>query len=185
MKRCMGRAGGSGTTSQRKRCTLRAESAAPIWARRSPMPTICRTTRRMRKPVRRSVLSFLRGECWKSRRRQGMQTLWNAHFIMAYSAAWRWMERAFSMSIRWRYCRRHVIRMNENFMSSRFARNGSAAHAARQTWRVCSARSVPMHIRKTRIRCFYIFIWEAPWKRRSAKRQQISVWNPTSLGRGM
>ena len=40
--------------------------------------------------------------------------------------------KSFFMSIRWRYCRRHVIRMNENFMSSRFARNGSAAHAARQ-----------------------------------------------------
>ena len=118
-------------------------------------------------------------------RRQGMQTLWNAHFIMAYSAAWRWMERAFSMSIRWKYCRRHVIRMNENFMSSRFARNGSAAHAVRLTWRVCSARSVPMPIRKTGIRCFCTSIWEAPWKRRSAKRQQISVWNPTSPGRGM
>lgn len=36
-----------------------------------------------------------------------------------------------------------------------------------------------------KVRCFYIFIWEAPWKRRSAKRQQISVWNLIFLGRGM
>ena len=55
-------------------------------------------------------------------------------------------------------------RMNENFMSSRFARNGSAAHAARQIWRVCSARSVPMHIRKTRIRCFTSLYGKHPGK---------------------